>query len=139
MFRVSERELKDRAESVKSKPSSFGPDIDLNAFTCDVEAHKKISKLDDLPDEIKNRATSAGMNMDEVRRAGSFFQMDNSSLFSSSYKNGIEVMNITEALEKYDLLSEFRWNALHVDADKYTAAAELRQHQGYFIRALPGV
>jgi Fe-S cluster assembly scaffold protein SufB len=139
MFKVSERELIDRAESVKSKPSSFGPDIDLNAFTCEVGAQKKISKLDDLSDEIKKRAMSAGMNIDEMHRAGSFFQMDHSSLLSSSYQNGIEVMNITDALKKYDWLSEYRWNALNVDADKYTAAAELKQHQGYFLRALPGV
>jgi Fe-S cluster assembly scaffold protein SufB len=139
MPKLPEGKLKDRAESAKARSSAFGPDIDLNAFSCDAEAHKKISKLGDLPDEIKDRAASAGMNMAEVRRAGSFFQMDHSPVFSSSYQNGIEVMNITEALEKYDWLSEYWWNTLHVDADKYTSAAELRQHQGYFLRALAGV
>jgi hypothetical protein len=139
MSKLPEGKLRDRAESAKSRSSEFGPDIDLNAFSCDAEAHKKIPKLDDLPDEIKSRAASAGMNMAEERRAGSFFQTDHSPVFSSSYQNGIEVMNITEALEKYDWLSEYSWNTLHVDADKYTAAAELREHQGYFLRALPGV
>ena len=100
MSKLSERTLKERAESAKTISSAFGPDIDLNAFTCDAEAHKKIPQLDDLPDEIKNRAVSAGMNMSEVRRAGSFFQMDHSPVFSSSYQNGIEVMSITEAFEK---------------------------------------
>jgi hypothetical protein len=47
-------------------------------------------------------------------------------------------MSTTEALRKYEWLKDYWWKAVDVDADKYTAQAELQQHQGYFLRALPG-
>jgi Fe-S cluster assembly protein SufB len=47
-------------------------------------------------------------------------------------------MSITEALKKYEWLRDYWWQAVKVDADKYTAQAELNLHHGYFIRALPG-
>jgi Fe-S cluster assembly scaffold protein SufB len=59
-------------------------------------------------------------------------------LFASSLKDGLEVMSTAEALAKYGWLEDYWWRALPVDADKYTARAELELHGGYFIRALPG-
>jgi len=61
--------------------------------------------------------------------------MDHSVIFSSACQSGLEVMSSTEALEKYDWLSDYWWKAVKVDADKYTAAAELHQNHGYFLRA----
>lgn len=138
MSGMSEGALRDKS-SADTNGSACGPDIDLDAFSSDAEAHDTITKLDDLPDEIKKRAVPVGMNMDELRRAGSFFQMDHSPVFSSSYQDGIEVMKISEALKHYEWLPEYFWNALPVDADKYTAVAALKQHEGYFLRALSGM
>ena len=45
---------------------------------------------------------------------------------------------IKEALKKYEWAREYYWKLVSVDADKYTAAAELHLHDGYVIRALPG-
>jgi Fe-S cluster assembly scaffold protein SufB len=47
-------------------------------------------------------------------------------------------MATSQALEKHDWLSDYWWQAVAVDTDKYTANIELNQHNGYFIRALPG-
>jgi Fe-S cluster assembly scaffold protein SufB len=64
--------------------------------------------------------------------------MDHSVILSSAYQSGLEVMSTTEALRKHEWLRDYWWKAVQVDADKYTAQAELRQHHGYFLRALPG-
>ena len=47
-------------------------------------------------------------------------------------------MAMSQALGKYDWLSDYWWRAVAVDTDKYTANIELNQSDGYFIRALPG-
>jgi Fe-S cluster assembly scaffold protein SufB len=65
--------------------------------------------------------------------------MDHSVILSSARQSGLEVMSTTEALKKYDWLADYWWKAVQVDADKYTAQAELQRHHGYFLRALPGV
>ncbi len=47
-------------------------------------------------------------------------------------------MPTSQALEKYDWMADYWWQAVSVDTDKYTSNVELNQHDGYFIRALPG-
>jgi Fe-S cluster assembly scaffold protein SufB len=47
-------------------------------------------------------------------------------------------MAVSQALEKYDWMADYWWQAVAVDTDKYTANIELNQHDGYFIRTLPG-
>ncbi len=71
-------------------------------------------------------------------RTGTFIQMDNTPIHSSTKQEGIEVMATSQAMEKYDWLRDYWWRAVAVDADKYTAHVELHQADGYFIRALPG-
>ncbi len=87
---------------------------------------------------MKDRAITVGIDAEEACRSGSFFQMDHSVILAAAHQSGLEVMSTTEALEKYDWLKDYWWKAVEVDADKYTAQAELQQHQGYFLRALPG-
>jgi len=80
-----------------------------------------------------------GVILDDVsQRSGTFIQMDNAPVHSSVRQEGIEVMPTSQALEKYDWLSDYWWQAVAVDTDKYTANIELSQNDGYFIRALPG-
>lgn len=76
---------------------------------------------------------------DTSQRAGTFIQMDHSVVFSLTRQEGVEVMSVPEALAKYDWLKDYWWQAVEVDADKFTAHVELYQNNGYFIRTLPGV
>ena len=64
--------------------------------------------------------------------------MDNTPVHSSVREEGVEVMPVSQALDKYDWAADYWWRAVAVDADKYTANIELGQYDGYFIRALPG-
>ncbi|HET6514112.1 MAG TPA: SufD family Fe-S cluster assembly protein [Thermodesulfovibrionales bacterium] len=130
--------IREKAKEAERKKAAFGPDIDLSLYTSDGEDLSRVSGLGELPPDVKEKALAVGTDADEAVRAGSFFQMNNTVLFSSSREAGLEVMSITEALERYDWLSDYWWRALKVDTDKYTALAELRLHHGYFIRALRG-
>jgi hypothetical protein len=48
------------------------------------------------------------------------------------------VIPIRKALEQEPWIRDYYWKLVKVDADKFTAAAELDLHDGYVIRALPG-
>jgi Fe-S cluster assembly scaffold protein SufB len=130
--------MKTKAEKAHRKPSLYGRDIDFSAYTYQAKEQKAIQDLRELPGQIREESQQAGITLERGCRSGTFFQIDHSVVLASSYQSGVEVMNISEALHTYDWLSAFLWNALSVDADKYTAQAELRQHHGYFLRALPG-
>jgi len=81
----------------------------------------------------------AGVMLDDVKqRSATYIQKDNTPVHFSVREEGVEVMPVAQALEKYDWASDYWWRAVAVDADKYTASVELNQNAGYFIRALPG-
>jgi len=76
---------------------------------------------------------------DTRQRSGTYVQANNTPVHSSAKQPDIEVMAVTQALEKYDWLQDYFWKAVAVDQDKYTASVELgEQFDGYFFRALPG-
>jgi len=130
--------IDEKAREAVKKPAALGPDIDLSEYSGEADKHGEIQKLTGLTDEVKERAVSVGIDTEELCRAGSFFQMDHSVILSSAYETGLDVMDITDALEKYAWLWDYWWKAVEVDADKFTAQAELKQNHGYFLRALPG-
>ena len=133
------RGYKDKAKAAIAKPAVLGEDIDLSRYIGSGEERPYQSDPSQLPVRDKNRMLEAGIMLDDVsQRAGTFIQMDNAPVHSSIKQVGIEVMPTSEALEKYDWLANYWWQAVAVDADKYTANVELSQHDGYFIRALPG-
>ncbi len=121
------------------KKSPFGPDIDLGGFTMQAVDLDKVVSLTDLPKEFKERSLCVGLDARAVHRAGSFFQADHSVMLSESRQKGLEVMSMGDALRRYAWLEDYWWEALEPGADKYTAQAELRMTQGYFLRAMSGV
>jgi Fe-S cluster assembly scaffold protein SufB len=135
---MSERELKHKAVIEDKKTSAPGNDIDIHAYSAKAQEHETVPELGGLSEEVQEKALSVGITTDKTCRAGSFFQLDHSVVFASSYQEGLEIMDIAAAMKRYDWLSQYRWKALKKDADKYTSQAEKKQHHGYFLRALPG-
>ena len=136
---VSSKTNKDKARAAADKPATFGEDIALGDYASSAEEQPYQNDPSKLPVEDKDRMLEAGVILDDPgQRAGTFIQMDNSTVHSSVRQEGVEVMAVSQALEKYDWLADCWWQAVAVDADKYTASIELNQHNGYFIRALPG-
>jgi Fe-S cluster assembly protein SufB len=130
-------EIKKRAQAARDKPARFGPDIELGEYTVEAPEYQE-RKLEDIDIVDRERLLNAGVDITGRERSGSFIQVDRSVIHAAPTQEGIEVTSTREALEKYDWLQEYLWQLVQVDADKYTASAELNFQDGYFVRAMPG-
>ena len=130
---------KDKAQAAANKPAALGEDIDLNTYLSSAEEQPYQVDPSQLPAKAKEHMLEAGVILDDVsQRSGTYIQMDNAPVHISIRQEGVEVMAVSQALEKYDWMTDYWWQAVAVDTDKYTANVELSQFDGYFIRALPG-
>lgn len=132
------REVEKKARLAEGKAAAYGPDVDLEQFTLDSPSYpeQELSAIDVVD---RDRLLNAGVDMSGRERSGSFIQVDGSVLHASPAQEGIEVISIRKALEKYSWLEEYMWRLVAPDADKFTARAALELHDGYFVRAMPGV
>ena len=130
--------LDEKANKAKDKKAALGTDIDLDSFSSKAEPHAYTEDLKVLTEEEKKRLIMAGVDADEQGRSGTYIQKDSSVIHSHSKQEGLEVIPIKKALEKYDWIHDYYWKLVSVDTDKYTARARLDLHDGYVIRALPG-
>jgi Fe-S cluster assembly scaffold protein SufB len=129
---------KRKARAAATKPASFGEDIDLDTYLSSAEELPYQSDPSQLPPQTKEQMKQVGVVFDDTQqRSGTIIQMDHSIIHSLAQQDGIEIMGTNQALRKYDWLSDYWWQAVAVDADKYTAHVELHEGDGYFIRALP--
>jgi len=130
---------KEKAKAAASKAAVFGEDIDLATYASSAEALPYQPDPSQLPARTKQQMLQAGLMLDDAsQRSGTFIQMDNAPVHASFNLDGVEVMPVGQALDKYDWMADYWWQAVAIDTDKYTANVELGQHSGYFIRALPG-
>jgi len=132
------RDLDERALKAKEKKAALGPDVDLSTFTAEPVQHGALKSLSQLSDEDRQQMIKAGIDAQETGRSGSYIQMDTAAIFSRSKQEGLEVIPIKRALKECDWIHDYYWKLVSVDADKYTAKAQLELHDGYVIRALPG-
>ncbi len=140
MTEVKESEtFKEKARAAVDKKAALGEDIDLKKYTGSEEEHPYRKDPSQLPAAVKERMLGAGVMLEDMsQRSGTYLQMDNMPVHHSVAQEGLEVMPVSQALEKYDWMPDYWWKAVAVDQDKYTANVELNNFDGYFIRALPG-
>jgi hypothetical protein len=132
--------LRERALVAKQRPARYGPDLDLAQFGKPGE-RAPVGNLRSLHAQIREAALLAGIDAEETDRSASYFQIDYSVIYQSiqqAYQGKIELMTTQEALKRYEWLRDYWWKAVEVDSDKYTAAAELDQTGGFFLRVLAG-
>jgi hypothetical protein len=130
--------LKKRAEKAKKKKAILGKDVELEQFESEEAGeHEKMESLEELPEKYKKDILQVGVQPTGTGRAGSFLQIDQSDVCTNCNTESIELMNMKDALEKYDWVNDYMWKAVAVDTDKYTAETALRDSGGYFIRSLP--
>jgi Fe-S cluster assembly scaffold protein SufB len=131
-------DLNDKADRAKDKKAMLGPDIDLGTFTDEPVAHPYMEDLSRLAEEDKQKILQAGVDTSGIGRSGTFLQMDTTVLHAHSRHEGLDVIPIKQALKECDWIKDYYWKLVSVDADKYTARAQLNLHDGYVIRARPG-
>ena len=131
-------ELNKRAKDALNKKGAFGEDFDLNKYVKSSDDIPVFSSPSAIPQNIKETMLKSGVNPDEGSTDGSMLVIDNSIALKNVNDDGFELMDIRDALKKYDWLKDYFWNAVGVDNDKYTAATYLNEPPGYFIRAFAG-
>ncbi len=102
---------------------------------------REVASLGELPGEITRKAEAVGIEETERQRSGSFFQLDESTVFTrviDKFRGQMEIMNTKDALEKYDWLYDYYWKLVDRDRDMYTKRADEEFMGGYFMRILPG-
>lgn len=132
-------EIRERAEKSRDKKAAFGTDLELTNFSRQGEKWQYDPDYSRFSPEERRHLLRAGIELTNDDHAGTFLQADTSIVHCRANQPGVEVLPITEALKSYDWVADHLWRLVAVDADKYTAQAELELDNGYFIRALPGV
>ena len=133
-------DLRKRAQAAKKKRAEYGEDLDLDEYSYATSPPGQMDSLDELSEGDRSLAKDVGFDAASDNVAGSFIQFDNESILADVLmtQEGLEVLPITEALQKYDFVKDHLWKAIPVDADKYTAQSEIVDYSGYFIRAKAG-
>ena len=114
-------------------------DISLENYKADAKDHGYVENLSNIELSDAKQLLDVGVDTDENNRIGTFIQKDQSVIHCKSRQDGIEILGISEAQEKYGWLSNYMWKSISSDTDKFTSQAKEKPTEGYFIHALPGV
>ncbi len=113
--------------------------IDLDTYSFSGGEADLNKDLSEIATEDREQLIMAGVDVGETHRSGTFIQFDHAKVHCKSKQKGVEVLGIKEALEKYDGLPEYFWNAIDKDQDDFTRASAAQEtHGGYFIRTEKG-
>ena len=112
--------------------------VDLKDFNFAGVTQDAISDLNELSSDDRDQLLMAGVVTDLSIRSTSFLQMDQSSVHCQSRDENVEIMDIKDALKKYDGLKEYFWTLVDKDKDEFTRQADENLHGGYFIRVKAG-
>lgn len=123
---------------IDGTPDKTG-DVDLEDYDADPGNHSYIEKLSQIDSADARQMLNVGVDTDESGRIGTFIQKDQSVIHCKTRQDGVEVMGISQAQEKHKWLDDYMWKNVSPDTDKFTSQAKEKPHEGYFIRALPGV
>lgn len=113
--------------------------IDLSHYKTEAGTHGYVDSLSTIDPADARNFLEVGIDTTEAHRIGTFIQKDNSVVHCRAHQDGIEVMGISKALEKYNGLTDYYWKNISPDKDEFTTAAQQRPAEGYFIRAGAGV
>ncbi|MDK2915556.1 MAG: uncharacterized protein PWR25_113 [Euryarchaeota archaeon] len=98
-----------------------------------------VGDIERLPEKDRERLALTGLEVEMQNRCGSFFQIDQKVIQTTCGAEGIEMIPIKVALEKYDWVKDYSWNAVSPDKDKYTRyIAKQENPQGLVVIAHEG-
>jgi len=134
--------LREKALAAKDKPAALGPDIDLARYKAGDEDEPKVEvgRLDRLGEEERKLLSEVGVDPEQAKAAGAYVQVDQQDILLDLMLGveGLEVLTLSQAMERYSWVEDLLWHLVPVNADKYTAQVALHGHEGYFIRAKAG-
>lgn len=114
-------------------------EINLKDYDVDANDHDYVNNLELIDPIDAKQLLDVGVDINESLRIGTFIQEDKSVIHCKTKHDGVEVMSISQALQKHGWLSEYLWKNISPGTDQFTLQAREKPHEGYFIRSLPGV
>jgi len=99
------------------------------------------NELRKVPHQILEEAYKAGMEADDKNRSGTFYHVDQSTVYSKvneRFQDKIELMDMKAALKKYSWLEEYMWKLVDKNKDEFTRKVAEDWSGGYFMRIMPG-
>ena len=112
--------------------------IELSDFRFSGSTLGEIADLRTMDAADKAEMLMSGVDVDERDRAGTYVQVNHGRVHCKSLQKGVEVLDIKEALTKYDGLPDYFWTQVDRDKDEFTRSADANLHGGYFIRTEKG-
>ena len=125
-------------ESQKQPLTRKDEDIDISKYSYEGAESGVMPDLSQLSDRERQQLLMAGVDVSAKDRSGTFLQMDHSNVHCTTCTPGVEVLDILQALDTYNGLPEYYWQAVDPNKDKYTKAVAEKTHGGYFIRTEKG-
>lgn len=113
--------------------------VDPGDYKVDARNHSYVKQLSEIKPQESAEFLNVGVDTNDKARAGTFIQKDQSIIHCESAQAGVEVMGIGKAFDTHPWLSDYMWKSIAPDKDRFTENADKKPHEGYFIRALPGV
>jgi Fe-S cluster assembly scaffold protein SufB len=101
----------------------------------------KENELVKLPHRILEETYNAGMQADEKKRSGTFYHVDQSTIYSKVnelFKGKLELMDTKDALQNYSWLEDYMWKLVDENKDEFTRKVSKEWSGGYFMRIMPG-
>ncbi len=98
-----------------------------------------LQDLTQLSAADRQRLLHAGMELSDKGRSGTFMHANHAAVRSQSFQDGLELLDIKEALRRYDGLPGYYWKLLDPNQDDIARATAENLHGGYFIRVRKGV
>jgi Fe-S cluster assembly scaffold protein SufB len=95
----------------------------------------------DISQEDRERLSQSGIELDNIqlKRCGSYLQVNQDVVQASCQDEGIEVLSIGQATKKHDWIKDYSWNLVPKEKDEYTRyVAEAKEPKGYVIIARKG-
>lgn len=128
-------------ESVKksfNEGPSYDHKVDIETYVVD-DSQVKVDSLSKMEKNTRKTMENVGIVTDEKDRAGTIMFINNKvSYCSIRSQDGLEIMPMSEAGEKYHWLKDYCWKAVNPESDEYTKRAYHDNADGYFIHVLPG-
>ncbi|EGJ51515.1 SufD family Fe-S cluster assembly protein [Desulfocurvibacter africanus] len=114
-------------------------DIDLSKYEFEGIAAPKLGDLRSLDADDREQLLMSGIDVEEQGRSGSFLHVNHASAYCHTAHPGVEILDIKDALAKYDGLKDYFWKLVDKDKDEYTRMAAEHLQGGYFVRVKKGV
>ncbi|MBC7195498.1 MAG: SufD family Fe-S cluster assembly protein, partial [Caldisericia bacterium] len=92
-----------------------------------------------LTKEDIERLLKVGVDIEEKNRIGSFIYVDNEVYNISLKQEGVEILQLNEAIDKYEFVKDYIFKIVDKNKDAYTRLVSRKGISGFFIRTFPNV